>query len=64
MDDKEGLKQVQQEFLGKLKEFTKEIDPTGPFFLGPEPSLIDFVVAPWVSVSTADIILTIYHEYD
>ncbi|KAK3677288.1 hypothetical protein LTR78_002826 [Recurvomyces mirabilis] len=48
MDDKDGLKQAQQEFLSKLKEFAKEMDKTGPFFLGSEPSLIDFVVAPWV----------------
>ena len=48
MDDKEGLREVKEELLGKLKEFANEIDDTGPFFLGKEPSLIDFVVAPWV----------------
>jgi len=48
MDDKEGLDGVRQEFLGKLKEFATEIDKTGPYFLGSEPSLVDFVVAPWV----------------
>lgn len=36
------------EFLGRLKEFAAEMDGEGPFFLGKEPSLIDFVVAPWV----------------
>lgn len=47
MDDQEGLKEVQQEFLKHLKEFAKEMDQDGPFFLGKEPSLIDLVVAPW-----------------
>ncbi|EMD00209.1 hypothetical protein BAUCODRAFT_21851 [Baudoinia panamericana UAMH 10762] len=48
MEDKEGLKEVREDFLGKLKELAAEMDPNGPFFLGSEPSLIDFVVAPWV----------------
>lgn len=47
MSDKEGLAEVRKEFVAKLKEFTKEMDSQGPFFLGSEPSLIDFVVAPW-----------------
>jgi glutathione S-transferase len=46
--DGAGLKAVREEFLGKLKEFAAEMHPDGPFFLGSEPSLIDFVVAPWV----------------
>jgi glutathione S-transferase len=46
-DDEKGLQEVQQEFLDKLKEFANEMDPGGPFFLGKEPSLVDFVVAPW-----------------
>lgn len=48
MDDKEGLAEVRQELVGKWKEFTLEMDDEGPFFFGEEPSLIDFVVAPWV----------------
>lgn len=48
MSDKEGLDEVRREFLEKLKELAKELDPTGPFFLGEEPSLIDFVIAPWI----------------
>lgn len=52
MSDKDGLKEAQQDFLGHLKEFTKEMDREGPFFLGKEPSLIDFVVAPWVVSSS------------
>ena len=47
MSDGEGLEEVRKEFVGKWKEFTKEMDGEGPFFLGGEPSLIDFVVAPW-----------------
>ena len=39
---------MRNEFLSKLKEFAAEMHPTGPFFLGSDPSLIDFVVAPWV----------------
>ena len=48
---KDGLDKVRQEFLGHIKEFTKELDPEGPFFLGKEPSLMDIVIAPW-AVST------------
>ncbi|KAJ4300776.1 hypothetical protein N0V90_002864 [Kalmusia sp. IMI 367209] len=43
----DGLKEKQHEFLGYLKEFTKEMDAEGPFFLGKEFSLIDVVLAPW-----------------
>lgn len=38
---------VRAEFLDKLLEFAREMDTEGPFFLGKEPSLIDFVIAPW-----------------
>ena len=48
MDDKEGLAEVRKEFVDKWREFTLEMDDEGPFFFGKEPSLIDFVVAPWV----------------
>ena len=47
MSDKEGLAEVRREFLECWKVFVKEMDEAGPFFLGGEPSLIDFVVAPW-----------------
>lgn len=39
---------MRDDFLEKLKEFAREMHPDGPFFLGKEPILIDFVVAPWV----------------
>ncbi|KAI5361317.1 Putative glutathione S-transferase, Thioredoxin-like superfamily, glutathione Transferase family [Septoria linicola] len=48
MSDKTGLEEVRGEFLEKVKELAKELDPEGPFFLGEEPSLIDFVIAPWI----------------
>ena len=47
MSDVSGLDEQRQEFLGHLREFSKEMDAKGPYFLGDEPSLIDFVVAPW-----------------
>jgi glutathione S-transferase len=47
MSETMGLKDVRNEFLGQLKTFTNEMHPNGPFFLGKQPSLVDFVVAPW-----------------
>jgi len=47
MSDMEGLQEVREEFLAKLKEFASEMDGEGPWFLGKEPCLVDFVVAPW-----------------
>jgi len=45
--DEVGLKRVREEFLGSLKLFAQEMEGRGPFFLGAEPCLVDFVVAPW-----------------
>jgi len=42
-----SLDTVRSEFLNHLLEFARAMEPTGPFFLGHEPSLVDFVVAPW-----------------
>jgi glutathione S-transferase len=47
MSDEKGLEEMKNEFLKHLKEFTKEMDPKGPFFGGAEIGLIDLVVAPW-----------------
>jgi glutathione S-transferase len=47
VSEEQGLDGVRQEFLKNLGMFTKEMDAEGPFFLGKEPSLVDFVVAPW-----------------
>lgn len=45
----EAIEQRREEFLGKLKELVKEADGDGTwFFEGDEPTLIDFVVAPWM----------------
>lgn len=43
----EGLDKNRREFLSHLKAWTKEMHPEGPFFLGPEISLPDLVLAPW-----------------
>lgn len=48
MSDTEGLENARKEFLGHLKTLVKEMDQEGPFFLGRVPTLIDFVIAPWV----------------
>lgn len=45
--DDEGLQKVRLEFLNYIKEFTKEMDANGPYFLGAQPALADFVIAPW-----------------
>ncbi|KAI8939714.1 hypothetical protein NX059_003464 [Plenodomus lindquistii] len=45
----DGLKEEQTESLNHLKEFTREMDPQGPFFPGKEFSLIDIVIAPWAN---------------
>lgn len=47
MSDGEGLEEVRREFVGKWRELVEEMDAKGPFFLGEEPGLLDFVVAPW-----------------
>lgn len=43
----DGIESFRQEFLGHLKEWTKEMDPDGPFFLGRDIGLPDLVLAPW-----------------
>jgi len=49
----DGLAIVREEFLKTLKDFAAEMLTTtgsssGPFFLGTQPSLVDFVIAPWI----------------
>ena len=41
------IEDVREEFLGTLKEFAAAMDEEGPFFLGRDPTLVDFVMAPW-----------------
>ncbi|KAJ5038945.1 uncharacterized protein L3040_006619 [Drepanopeziza brunnea f. sp. 'multigermtubi'] len=38
---------VRSDFLDTLKRFTEAMDPTGPYFLGGEVSLIDLIMAPF-----------------
>ncbi|KAB8228749.1 uncharacterized protein BDW43DRAFT_290375 [Aspergillus alliaceus] len=52
-----GLEEVRQEFLGSLKEWTREMHTDGPFFLGGHISLPDLVLAPFA------IRLWVYDEY-
>lgn len=61
VDDADGLQEVRAEFLVKLKELAQEMDPNGPFFFGKEPSLIDFVVAPWVVSHSALMLLSVFY---
>jgi len=42
-----GLSKVGSEFHSYLQQFTKEMDPEGPYFLGNEISLVDLIIAPW-----------------
>jgi len=48
MDDEEGLEEKRREFVGYVREFVREMDEQGPFFMGAEPGLMDFVIAPWM----------------
>ena len=36
-----------EQFLANLLEFTKAMDPEGPFFLGKELGYVDIMFAPW-----------------
>ena len=36
-----------EQFLANLLEFTKAMDPEGPFFLGKELGYVDIIFAPW-----------------
>lgn len=42
------IEEVRQDFLGQLKIFIKAADPTGPFFLGDQISMVDIMLAPWL----------------
>ncbi|KAF2813878.1 glutathione transferase omega-1 [Mytilinidion resinicola] len=46
-DGAEGLSKAREEFLGHLKEWTRAMDPVGPWFLGGDFSLVDVALAPW-----------------
>ncbi|KJK66482.1 Fructosamine kinase [Aspergillus parasiticus SU-1] len=46
-DPTADLERLRQEFLGHLKEWTREMHVDGPFFLGDQITLPDLVLAPW-----------------
>ncbi|MCJ1295034.1 hypothetical protein MMC34_006595 [Xylographa carneopallida] len=46
-DQDRSIKQVRDEFLNTLKEFTKAMDKDGPYFEGKNPALVDFNMAPF-----------------
>lgn len=41
------IEQAREELHKHLISFAKEMDPTGPFFLGESISLVDITLAPW-----------------
>lgn len=41
------LAKLRSEFLEHLKEWTRAMDPEGPYFLGKDVLLVDLVLAPW-----------------
>ena len=41
------IENVRSDFLDTLKRFAEAMEDEGPFFLGKEPTLVDFVMAPW-----------------
>ncbi|KAI0127333.1 glutathione-S-transferase theta, GST [Xylariales sp. AK1849] len=48
-DDGEArLEKLRAEYRDKLLEFARDLDPSGPYFLGQAISTADIVLAPWV----------------
>lgn len=43
-----SLEEARTEFLAHIKTFTKELDPSGPYFLGDRFSMVDIMLAPWL----------------
>ncbi|KAI1880146.1 hypothetical protein JX265_001767 [Neoarthrinium moseri] len=41
------LDALRAEYRAKLLEFARDMDPAGPFFLGPELTTVDLVMVPW-----------------
>ena len=46
-DSPYGLDEARKEFLGHLKTWIREADPTGPYWAGGEFSMADIALAPW-----------------
>ncbi|KAI9721643.1 MAG: hypothetical protein M1828_005010 [Chrysothrix sp. TS-e1954] len=42
-----GVQKAREEFVANIKTFIAEMHSEGPYFMGAEPTLIDFVIAPW-----------------
>lgn len=41
------IEDVRSGFLDTLRQFAEAMDEEGPFFLGKDPTLVDYVLAPW-----------------
>ena len=41
------IEELRADFLSNLRQFAEAMEESGPFFFGKEPSLVDFVMAPW-----------------
>ncbi|KAI1100894.1 putative glutathione-S-transferase theta, GST [Jackrogersella minutella] len=46
-DGEKRIEELRRELRGNLLEFAREMDPRGPFFLGPDLGLVDIVIVPW-----------------
>ncbi|KAI0546749.1 glutathione S-transferase [Xylaria curta] len=42
------IEEARENFLNQIKTFVKEMDSSGPWFLGEKFSLVDVMLAPWV----------------
>ncbi|OAQ74890.1 glutathione-S-transferase theta, GST [Purpureocillium lilacinum] len=42
-----SIEQARDELHGHIRAFTEQMDPTGPWFLGDQISLVDISLAPW-----------------
>lgn len=41
------IQDVRADFLDTLRQFAEAMEDSGPFFFGKDPTLVDFVMAPW-----------------
>lgn len=45
--DENTIENMWSGFLDTLRQFGEAMDEEGPFFLGKDPTLVDYVLAPW-----------------